>query len=127
MTTVIRQAEARPLGERLGHFTRRQAEILERTAPLYRMFRTVRHGGRRGSSPAVTQMLEGVDQIRRRYLAFVFERELEGRPAEDRDELMEALVVSSSWNAWEGLRLGQSLDRERAQAVMARVLTNLLG
>ncbi len=115
-----------PLEERLDRFARRQAEILERTAPLYRMFRAVRHGGRRESSPAVNEILSGVGQIRRRYIEFLFGRELEGRLAEDRQALMEALVLSSSWNAWEGLRLSQSLDPARAQRIMARMLTTLL-
>ncbi len=115
-----------PLGERVDRFTRRQAEILERSAPLYRMFRAFRHGGKRECSPAVDEILGGVDQIRRRYIEFVFGRELEGLQAEDREELMEALVVSSSWNAWEGLRLGQSLDPARATQIMTRMLTTLL-
>lgn len=114
------------LDERLDRFTERQAEILERTAPLYRMFRAVRHGSRRQSSPPVKEILAGVDQLLRRHLQFVFERELEGRTAADRTDLMEALVVTSSWNAWEGLRLHQLLPPARASEIMARMLASLL-
>lgn len=114
------------LDERLALFSVRQAEILERTAPLYRMFRVIRHGARRRASPPVEEILGGVDQLLRRYVEFVFGRELEGCAGSNREVLMEALVVTSSWNLWEGLRGAQSLSSARASEIMARILASLL-
>ena len=114
------------LEQRLDRFTWRQAEILERTAPLYRMFRSVRQGGRRGTSPAVNQILGGVDQIRRRYVEFLFGREFGLMAPRERDLMMEALVVTCSWNVWEGLRSAQSLDPDTAARVMKRLMASLL-
>lgn len=115
-----------PLEERLDRFTSRQAEILERTAPLYRMFRAVRQGGRRGTSPAVNEILGGVDQIRRRYVEFLFGREFDLMAPAERKVVMEALVVTCSWNAWEGLRAAQLLEPDTATAVMKRLMASLL-
>ena len=112
--------------ERLAGFSERMAVILERTAPLYRMFRTVRSGGRRRSSPPVKEILAGVDSLLRGYVEFVFEPELEGRTAKDRQDLMEALVVTSSWATWEGLRLNQLLGPSRAGEIMSRMIESLL-
>jgi AcrR family transcriptional regulator len=116
-----------PLAERLRRFALRQAEVLERTSPLYRMLRSCRLGGRREDySPAVREILAGVDQIRRRYVAFVFGREIDAVGAAERDAVLEAFVVAASWNTWEGLRVEQRLDPARARAAMERMLWGLL-
>jgi AcrR family transcriptional regulator len=116
-----------PVDERLRRFAARFAEVLERTAPLYRMLRSFRQGTRRAEeSPAVMEVLSGVDQLRRGYIDFVFGAELNVLPPGVRYELVEALVVASSWNTWEGLRGEQSLDMDVAQAVMTRTLRGLL-
>lgn len=115
-----------PLGERLYRFTRRQAEILERSAPLYRMLRAVRSRGKRAGAPAVNELVSGVGRMRRDYVQSLFAREIEACPAEDRDDLLAALVVNSSWHAWEDLRFAQALDVQHAQQVMRKTLTALL-
>jgi len=115
-----------PLEQRLERFSMRQAEILERTAPLYRMFRAVRQGGRRGTSPAVNEILGGVDQIRRRYVEFLFGLEFGRMDPAEREVAMEALVVACSWHVWEGLRAGQRLEMTAATQVMTRLMASLL-
>ena len=104
----------------------RLTEVLERTAPLYRMFRAVRHGTKReGGSARVLEILADSDAVRRRSLRGVFEWELEG--ADDGDEaLFDALMAGTSWGAWESLRFEQGFGVERAQAVIRRLLSGLL-
>ncbi len=114
-----------PFEERLDRFVARQVEILERTGPLHRMFRAVRMGTRREKcSPEVVGILAKVDALRRRYLACVFDFEI-GSTGDD-DELMAALMASSSWGAWEGLRVEQGFDARRALPVMRRLMAGLL-
>jgi TetR/AcrR family transcriptional regulator of autoinduction and epiphytic fitness len=116
-----------PLDDRLDRFVKHQAEVLERTAPLYRMLRAVRHGVRREQcSPEVSEILAGVDQIRRRWIHFVFSWEFDACPGLDCDDLLEAVMVCSSWNAWEGLRHELDLDVDRASGVMRLTLKALL-
>ena len=116
-----------PIEERLRRFTVRFAEILERTAPLYRMVRSFQKGGRRDvGSPAVQEILQGVDQLRRNYICFVFGRELDALDAAGRADTIEALMVSSSWNTWEGLRVEQDLEIDRSREVLHRILSGLL-
>jgi AcrR family transcriptional regulator len=116
-----------PLDDRLDRFVKRQADVLERTAPLYRMLRAVRHGARREkSSPEVSEILSGVDKIRRRWIHFVFSWEFDACPGLDCDDLLEAVMVCSSWNVWEGLRHELALDVDRAGVVMRLTLSGLL-
>jgi AcrR family transcriptional regulator len=115
-----------PLDQRLDRFVHRQAEILERTTPLARMFRAGGHGRRSRSSSPISEILSGVDRIRRRYIEDLFGRELALRSLEERGLLLEALVGSCSWNLWEGLRSWQSLNRAEASEVMRRILASLL-
>lgn len=115
-----------PLSERLDRFVLRQTEVLERTAPIYRMLRTSRQGARRGNSPAINEVLGGIDRIRRRYIEFVFRWDLDGRSDEDREDLVEALLAASSWSTWEALRLAQFQDARRARRILARLVGSLL-
>ena len=115
-----------PLSERLDRFMARQAQLLERTAPVSLAFRMVRHGRRRGEcAPAVGEILGGVDLIRRRYLDYVFAREIDHAGSEGPD-VLEALVAGTSWNVWHALRVAQELDVERARSVMRRCLWGVL-
>jgi AcrR family transcriptional regulator len=115
-----------PLPERLDRFVSRQAEVLERTGPLYRMFRSVRQGARREKcSPEVVDVLDAVDALRRRYLNCVFDFEI-GSSRED-ERLVPALMAASSWGTWEALRVEQELALDEARAVMRRLLFGLLG
>ncbi len=116
-----------PLDERLDRFVDRQVEILERTAPLYRVFRTVRMGTRRQKcAPAVLEVLGRVDRLRRRYLACVFDWELASAGALGETDLLEALMAVSSWGSWETLRIEQGLDEATAHRVMHRLLGSLV-
>lgn len=116
-----------PLAERLDRFSMRHAEILERTVPLYRMFRAVRQGTRREKSiPDVVGTLAGVDAIRRRYLCCVFDFEITSATEGGEDELVAALMAASSWGTWEALRIEQDLPLERARQIMRRMLASLL-
>jgi len=114
-----------PLRERLDRFVARQAEVLERTGPLYRMFRSVRQGARREKcSPEVVEVLEGVDGLRRRYIGCVFDFELASGDAGP--DLMPALMAASSWGTWEALRVEQELEVDAASGVMRRLLAGLV-
>lgn len=116
-----------PLAERLDRFVARQSEVLERTAPIHRMVRSVRQGSRREGCPAaVLDILQTADAVRRRYLGIVFDWEIGSRPGSDEGELMDALMVSTSWGAWEALCLEQQLDPDDARRVMRRLLASLL-
>lgn len=114
------------LPERLDRFMVRQAQLLERTAPVSLAFRTARHGRRRGEcAPAVSEILGGVDVIRRRYLDYVFGREIVAAGSEGPD-VLEGLVATTSWNLWHAMRVAEELDEERARNVMRRCMWGLL-
>lgn len=116
-----------PLDERLDRFLERRVETLELTAPLYRMLRAFRHGGRQEkSSPDVAEILELLDLIRRRYLASVFSWEIGSTSEASEDELIEALIVATSWSTWEGLRREQALEPVAARRIMRHILRSLL-
>jgi hypothetical protein len=56
----------------------------------------------------------------------VFLRELDALPADERDPLRAALVMVSSWSAWDSWRTHQRLSVPRARAALSAALTALL-
>ena len=117
-----------PIAERIDRYTQRQAETLERTEPLYRTVRALRRTPRREGtcSPPVRDILGSMNEIRRNYIAYLFQRELAAASEASHDDLFEALVAITSWNQWMGLRMEQNLDIDRACAAMRLGLRGLL-
>ena len=113
-----------PLAERIDLFSARQAEVLERTAPLYRMTHGPRRSQRRSSK--VSDALSKAEKVRRAYLRHLFEGELREADGAGDTEMFEALMTGTSWGAWDSLRVEQELDASRARAVLRRVIIGML-
>ena len=59
-------------------------------------------------------------------LGIVFERELSRRAASDRRDLVAALDVATSWEAWNLLREVEGCSVPRARRILVRVMSRLL-
>ncbi|MBI5284472.1 MAG: TetR/AcrR family transcriptional regulator [Chloroflexi bacterium] len=110
-----------PLDARIAAFTDGRARVLEAISPVRRSALLSEP-----FSQAIATRLRWARLRGRREVERVFAIELDGRPAAERRELMEALTAASSWSAWEALRTHQSLSLAQARKVMARTLRALL-
>lgn len=110
-----------PLSERLDAFVDQRAVIMETVTPA-----------RRASllqEPFSQQLREGRDRIYELATAEVgrvFHHELHEVDEAARVDLIAAMSMASSWEAWEHLRLG-GLDVDGARRVMRMTLAALLG
>lgn len=111
-----------PLDQRLDAFVEQRGRIMETVTPARRAALL--------QEPFSAQLREGRDRIydvATAEVARVFRAELGAAPSDDdRRDLLAALSMACSWEAWEHLRLG-GLDEEGARRVMRRTLAALLG
>lgn len=109
------------LEERLDAFVEQRARIMEAVTPA-----------RRASllqEPFSQQLRDGRDRIYElatAEVARVFRSELGSLDEDTRKDLIAAVSMASSWEAWEHLRLG-GLDLDGARRVMHMTLAALLG
>ncbi|MFP5327894.1 MAG: TetR/AcrR family transcriptional regulator [Acidimicrobiia bacterium] len=109
-----------PLAERVPAFVAQRAAVLEAVTPI-----------RRASlvnplSPEGHSGYERMRSLSREEVARVFATELDRLSGEERAEVLEAIDMVSSWQAWEGLRQYQRLDDDTAKTVVGRILMSLL-
>ncbi|HET6950457.1 MAG TPA: hypothetical protein VFI47_08780 [Acidimicrobiales bacterium] len=114
---VVPLAGDGPVADRIAALVRNRADVYEAISPVRRA--AVRLAD---TSPAIALELGWAHALFRRQVAGTFAREL----ATAVPELLDALDLATSWEAWERLRTIQALDRDRAAAVVARALTALL-
>jgi AcrR family transcriptional regulator len=107
------------------------ATRLERTAAhravLYEEISPVRRAlvRRMSSSDGVCAAIAAADTLLLENLKDTFEPELSALPASSRMEVLEAMDVVSSWEAWERLRAVSMLQVRGAKRVMTRMLDSL--
>lgn len=107
-----------PLPSRIERTVRQRAALFEAISPVRRTAAAVA-----ASQPAIAEGLAESNALLRSLLANTFAPELEGANRESRD-LLVALDVAASWEAWERSR--QQLSAPAARRVMARLLEGLL-
>jgi AcrR family transcriptional regulator len=80
----------------------------------------------RHSSEAIGSMLQRIDGEQRHQLRHQFDRELSSVAPAVRIEVLDALVVATSWAGWDVLRNQQGRSRARAQRTMTRQVRAVL-
>ncbi|HUF84997.1 MAG TPA: TetR family transcriptional regulator, partial [Acidimicrobiia bacterium] len=107
-----------PLEERTTALVTRRAELFEAVAPVRRAALLEAH-----RSPTVRRNLAALSRRLRDQLEILFAPELRGRT---RAQLLDALDLLTSWEAWERLRSQQGLDVTGARRVLSTTLLTLL-
>src|SRR4051794_28768138 len=110
-----------PLSARIDAFVAERARLYEEITPMRRA--TVHFV--EISDLVATQMAETREGLRDE-LEQGFERELARRPAAERRDLVAAVDVATSWEAWNLLRTVEGCSVPRARRVVARVMSRLL-
>lgn len=100
---------ALPLAERIDRLVAQRARTHELVTPVRRAALLSVH-----DSPTIARRLRAAGRRLRGELEQAFAAELTGRPP----ELLEALDLTLSWDAWHRLRDGQGLSVTRARAVL---------
>jgi AcrR family transcriptional regulator len=122
-----RQWSAMPrVSPKLSLATRIERTVAHRAA-LYEEISPIRRAlvRRMPSSKGVTATIAAADTLLLENLKETFASELAALPASARLEILDAIDVSSSWEAWERLRSGCLLQPRGAKRVMTRMLEAL--
>lgn len=109
-----------PLTRRIEEFCAQRVQMLEVLAPSARASAL-----REPFSPQLRRNREGNITRVRDEIGLVFAQEL-ALAGDGREQLLDALTVSSTWSAWSMMRDAMGLDVEAARATMARTLGALL-
>ncbi len=109
-----------PRPERIRAFCEQRGRLLELAAPAARASQL-----RLPYSAQLRRNRSVYIAVMREELEWVFPRELDAA-GEERDRLMRALLVNTSWAAWSLLRDELGLDVEHATAAMIRAVDALL-
>jgi len=107
-----------PLEERAAALVARRAELFEAVAPVRRAALLEAH-----RSPTVRRNLTTLSRRLRAQVEALFAPELRGRT---RAQVLDALDLLTSWEAWDRLRSQQGLDPARATGVLTTSVTTLL-
>ena len=110
-----------PLAERIEQVSQQRARLYERISGVRRAGMLIEH-----ESSSVAGWIATARQQKAAEVERVFLRELDAAPADDREPLRAALVMTSSWTAWEAWRTHQRLSVPRARAALKTALTALL-
>ncbi|MGH8986427.1 MAG: TetR/AcrR family transcriptional regulator [Acidimicrobiia bacterium] len=110
-----------PLDTRVRALVTRRGELFDAVAPVRRaaLLQAYR-------SPTVRRNLASLARRLRQQLETLFAPELDALLQSVRGELVDALDLLTSWEAWERLRVQQRLDAGRARNVLTDMITNLL-
>ncbi|MGI8752323.1 MAG: TetR/AcrR family transcriptional regulator [Acidimicrobiales bacterium] len=111
-----------PSAERVATFVSRRVEALETMAPVARAARL--------REPFSRQLRANRDTFKKRYRDWIeatFVPELAALSAEERLDVVEAILSAGSFSAWSALRDEQSLPVERATAVLRLTVERLIG
>src|SRR5262245_19347065 len=104
------------LAQRTAAFIEQRAMLYEEVAPLRRAALANMH-----LSSAIRRQQGRLATLARRQVARVFAPELASRPREDREELLHAVDLLTSWESWERLRRWQRLKVGEAREVLLRL------
>ena len=109
-----------PFAIRLDRFAHQRALLLDAVSPIRRAAEV--HGP---FSAEITARLRAGQAYLRDEVARTFAPELAAAGDAQR-EVLDALDLAFSWNAWEGLRTGVGRSFEEAEAVLVRIASALL-
>ena len=122
VTGLLREiAPTGPVADRISAFANERSRLYEEITPMRRAALQVV-----GDSDLVSGRLADIRQWLRDELEVVFDRELSRRSSTDRRDLLAALDVASSWEAWNLLRETEGCSVPRARRILARMMTRLL-
>jgi TetR/AcrR family transcriptional regulator of autoinduction and epiphytic fitness len=110
-----------PLPDRVRQVARQRARMFETVAPTWRAARL-----QEPFSPQIRANRDQLFELGRSHLRAAFSPELDRRPRGDRERVLDALHVVTSWPTWESLRTDLNLDPAAAQATVVRIVTALL-
>jgi len=110
-----------PLGERIDAFLHERSRLYEEITPMRRAAIQAAD-----SSELVADQLAGTRAWLQDELETVFARELSRRSAADRRDIVAAVDMATSWEAWNLLRTVEGCSVPRARRVLARVMNRLL-
>jgi TetR/AcrR family transcriptional regulator, regulator of autoinduction and epiphytic fitness len=114
-------APSLPLSKRIVEFVAQRARVLEFIAPVRRAALL-----REPFTPSLAKQLAGARILARRQVHSAFEPELAGCEGAERRDLLHALDIALSWDAWDMMRRQQGLGESEARRVMERVTRALL-
>ena len=106
-----------PVIERLRLIIERRTALYEAITPVRRAALLMVH-----ESPAVANGLDRLNRFLRRQIEKLFQPELAGRPV----EVLDAIDVCLSWDAWDRLRSKQRLGITAARRVLTSTVLALL-
>ena len=110
-----------PLEERIERTVQQRSRLFETVGPVRRAA-----VGLAARHEEIAEGIESSDALLRQWLEHTFEPELAGAGRGRRD-LLAALDVAASWEAWDRLRSGQGLAPAAARRAMSLILGALLG
>jgi TetR/AcrR family transcriptional regulator, regulator of autoinduction and epiphytic fitness len=110
-----------PLAERIEQLTQQRARLYERISGVRRAGMLIEH-----ESTSVAGWLKTARQAKANDVERIFLRELDALPADEREPVRAALVMVSSWVAWDSWRSHQRLSVPRARAALQAALRALL-
>jgi AcrR family transcriptional regulator len=112
-----------PLTSRIDALVEARAALFEAAAPVRRAAVLARH-----ESPTIARHLGRAERRLRGQLEIVFATELaQVRDPDARAEVLDALDLLTSWEAWERVRALQRLSPATARRALVRAITALLG
>lgn len=111
-----------------GDLESRIGALVSHRVRLHEEIRTVRPFAERlrHTSESVGSTLAALDGEQRRQLRRQFAPELEPLDRNDRDEVLDALLVATGWSTWDALRHQHGRSRERATRTVRRLVRALL-
>ncbi len=110
-----------PLASRISEFVAQRARTLEFITPVRRAALL-----REPFTASLAKRLAGARGLARRQIQNAFEAELAACEGAERRELLHALDLALSWDAWDMMRRQQGLGESEARRVMERVTRALL-
>jgi TetR/AcrR family transcriptional regulator, regulator of autoinduction and epiphytic fitness len=119
--TLVPVDSSLALEERIDQFARQRARLYERIGGVRRAGLLIEH-----ESSSVAGWLASARQAKAAEVERVFRRELDALAPDDREPLRAALVLVSSWAAWDSWRTHQRLSVARARAALEAALRALL-
>ncbi len=125
---ISRTSELFDLTTAAGDRDERIAELAAQRRLLYEAITPVRRAVRVHSpfGAVLRARVDEVNDLLRAQLSPHFAPELAGRPAVERDALLHAVEMATSWPSWDQLRTDQGLDPAEAEAVVVASLRALL-
>ena len=107
--------------ERIDALVEQRAELFEVITPV----RRAAEGTRRRAKVIDAQLRES-RKLLRKHVERGFGPELASRSGTEREDLLDALELATSWRAWDTLRSEQRLSPARAKRVLSTTLHRLL-